>query len=203
LDNSFAQLIDANFPVLRGSVPQTSASERLYAEWKNEDFDKLVQQTKSASDAGFTDAIFFLYDLSGKGADDLIELIKGVKARTARDRRTHDASFFHGDSGAGVTILSEPSSIDLMRKKLFSLSVLRKYKSKADLWLGLGCLSESPRLVHAIVFNNHPWEKDGELEKLVDRHMHKPSTASSPSGRKIARNEPCGSGKKFKRCHGA
>ena len=47
LDNSFAQLIDANFQVLRGSVPKTKAADKLYPEWKNEEFGELDQTGQS------------------------------------------------------------------------------------------------------------------------------------------------------------
>jgi hypothetical protein len=205
LDNSFAQLVDANFPVLRGSVPKTSASQKLYATWTNENFQELVKQIKSTNNAGLTDALFFLYDIAGKGADELVDAIARVKRLTDIDDRTHDASLLYTGMRAGVTILSEPRSADAIRKKLPSFALLRKYKSKADLWLGLGCLGTSHALVDAMVFYEQRWEKNDELEELVSKHFPTTGKLLTPSGRKIGRNElcPCGSGKKFKRCHGA
>jgi hypothetical protein len=204
LDNSFAQLIDANFPVLRGAVPATAAAQRLYATWKNEEFDQLIEHTKSAASAGFMDAVFFLYDLAGEGADNLIRFIKLVKNKTVRDGRPHDASLLNKGGRSGTTIMSEPSSPHLLERKLLSFARIRKYKSKADVWLGLGCLGSSPALVDAMVFSQDPWQRDEELEKII-AHFPNRGTARKASGRKVGRNEPCpcGSGKKFKRCHGA
>ena len=204
LDPSFAQLIDANFPVLRGSVPNTSAAEKLRPEWKNDDFKLLIDQIKSANDVGFTEAIFFLYDMAGKGADDLIEMIKRVKKMTAADGRTHDASALCAEGRAGFTILCEPSSTEMLWKKLMSLAMMRKYKSRANVWLALGCLSGSQRLVDAVAFNRDPWQEDKGMEQAIAKHLPHAPRAITPSGRKIRRNEPCpcGSGKKYKHCHG-
>jgi hypothetical protein len=57
LDNSFAQLIDANFQVARGSVPHTDAANKLRSQWKNEEFQKLIDQVKSISEPRFTDVL--------------------------------------------------------------------------------------------------------------------------------------------------
>ena len=98
--------------------------------------------------------------------------------------------------------MSEPISPIALQRKLAVLSELAKYKSKADVWLGLGCLVTSDRLVDAMVFSKEPWKPDPELDQLSKRLRGK---ATLPSGRKIGRNEPCpcNSGKKWKHCHGA
>lgn len=202
LDSSFAQLIDANFPVLRGSVPRTKAADKLLAQWKNAEFQELIDQTKSAGGPRFTDAVFFLYDIAGKGADQLIEALKLVRRKAAVDQRSHDARVLLTGSRSGITILSQPGSALALRKKLMALARIAKYKSKADLWLGFGCLAGSDRLVDAMVFSKAEWKTDPELEELA-KHLR--GSIMMPSGTKIGRNEPCpcNSGKKFKRCHGA
>jgi uncharacterized protein YecA (UPF0149 family) len=85
-----------------------------------------------------------------------------------------------------------------------SLAMIRKYKSRADSWLALGSIAESPNLVDAMAFSRDPWKEDPAMEKLVSERFSGGGRILSPSGRKIGRNEqcPCGSGKKFKRCHG-
>jgi len=131
VDQSYAQLIDANFQVLRGSVPRTTAADKLYADWKNEEFAELIKQVKSIGDPDATDVIFFLYDLAGKGADDLIKAIRAVKARTEKDHRSHDARMMFEGNEIGATILCEDSPSDL-RKKLLPLLAISKYRSKAE-----------------------------------------------------------------------
>jgi hypothetical protein len=200
--SEFAQLVDANFPVLRGSVPKTAAANKLHHQWKNADFETLVNQAKSTNEPGFTDAVFFLYDLAGAGADGLIQTLKLLKRTSASDHKSHDARLPVPDAHAGMTIVSEPESPTKLQQKLMGLSRLAKYKSKADIWLGLGCLVSSNRLVDAMVFSKEPWKPDPELEELSKLLRGK---AMLPSGKKVGRNQPCpcNSGKKFKHCHGA
>jgi hypothetical protein len=202
VDSTFAQLVDANFPVLRGSVPRTAAADKLHHQWKNADFQILVDQAKSTNEPRFADVVFFLYDLAGNGADGLIQTLKLLKRKTAADHRTHDARMPFSDSRAGITIVSEPSSPAALQKTLLGLSKLAKYKSKADVWLGLGCLAVSDRLVDAMVFSKEPWKPDPVLEDLSKHLRGKPML---PSGKKVGRNQlcPCKSGKKYKYCHGA
>ena len=201
VDSSLAQLIDANFPVMRGSVRRTAAADKLFPKWKNEQFRTLIDQVKSTGQPQFTDAVFFLYDLAGNGADQLINMLRIVKRKADADGRSHDARMvFEGGLG-GTTILSEPSP-RMLRDKLPALAKIGKYMSKANTWLGLGCLAGSNQLIDAVVFTKTPWKGDPMLEKLSKEFK---GTPIRPSGRKIGRNEkcPCNSGKRFKHCHGA
>jgi hypothetical protein len=170
--------------------------------WKNDEFQELVSQAKSAPEPRFTDAVFFLYDLAGKGADKLIDLLKLTKRKASADHHSHDARLLFSGDSIGITILCEPHSQELLRKKLPSLAQIAKYKSKADVWLALGCVSTSPNLVDDIAFAKYQWTPDPELEELAGRLQGRLMTFP---GEKVGRNElcPCGSGKKFKRCHGA
>ena len=88
-----------------------------------------------------------------------------------------------------------------LRKKLLPLAEIAKYKSKADVWLALGCIATSDRLVDALAFAKYGWKQDPELERLASHLRGKPMT---PSSGKIGRNQPCPckSGRKFKHCHG-
>jgi hypothetical protein len=202
VDSSFAQLVDANFPVLRGSVPKTAAADKLHHQWKNAEFQMLVNQAKSTNEPRFADAVFFLYDLSSEGADGLTKTLNLLKRKSAADHKSHDARLPFSDGHGGITIVSEPNSPERLREKLLGLSRIAKYKSKADTWLGLGCLATSDRLVDAMVFSKEPWKQDTELEELAKLLRGK---AMLPSGEKVGRNQPCpcNSGKKYKYCHGA
>jgi hypothetical protein len=109
LDGSYAQLIDANFQVVRGSVPRTEAAEKLRSKWNNEEFQALIDQVKSTKEAKFTDALFFLYDLSENGADDLITALRLTKRKTLADQRPHDARLPLLESRSGITFSASPA----------------------------------------------------------------------------------------------
>lgn len=203
LDESFAQLVDANFPVMRGYHPKTSAVEKLHHKWKNQKFDQLILQVKATKQSGFTDAIFFLYDLAGKGADDLIKMINQTKEKTMKDGQLHDFSMIFEKGRSGVTFLCLPGSQEEMGRRLMNLAIARKYKTKADVWLGLGVISGSPYIVDAVAFNKQPWVEDKELGEFMKVAL-KQGKPMNLEGKKVGRNEPCycGSGKKFKKCCG-
>ena len=201
LDGSYARLIDANFQVLRGSVPHTHAADKLRSRWKNGEFQKLIDQVKSVEDPKSIDVLFLLYDLAGDGADDLIKLVRLTKRKAMVDQRAHDARVLFRGMSMGVTVLAEPNSAATLRLKLPSLAKIAKYKSKVDVWLGLGSIATSDNLVDAMVFAKSEWKPDPNLDQLAGKLR---GELRRPLGQKIGRNErcPCDSGKKYKYCHG-
>ena len=49
IDQSYSQLVDANFLVSRGNWPDAPAAQRLFHEWKNPQFDQLIHDIKLAA----------------------------------------------------------------------------------------------------------------------------------------------------------
>ena len=200
IQEDVSQLIDAHFPVARGYMPQNPSTGRLHSKWSNSKFEQVISQIKQSRNPRFTDVIFYLFDLAGAGADDLISLMEEVKSKSLKDGQSHNASMVFEKGQSGVTFVCEVNEAEHLHERLFKLSVLRKYKSKAGLWLGLGCLKESPNLVDIAIFNKQPWHYDEILEKgsLTGGQLRIPKRV------KIGRNDSCfcGSGLKFKKCHG-
>lgn len=206
LDNSFAQLIDANFPAMKGYVPVTEAVERLHSKWKNDDFDKIVEKIKETGESGFTDAILFLYDLSSESADNLIKNIKIAKNKGKSDGKQHDCSLLLANNKGGISFIYLPNSPEEMEARLMTFAMARKYKAKADVWLALGSCAGSKDFIDAVAFNNQPWKEDLELEEIMNIALTGKGTPMSlKTGKKLGRNEPCycGNGRKYKKCHGA
>jgi len=201
LDDGFAQLIDANFPAMRGYQPKTSAIEKLYHQWKNEKFERLIAQIKAIGEPGFTDALFFLYDLAGKGADDLISWIEKTIDKTIQDGRMHSLSMSFENEKSGVSFVCLPSFSEKIKSQLASFTLAKKYRTKADIWLGLCSIAGSSNIVDAVIFSNQPWIEDSNLEE-VSKNALKAGIRADLDSKKIGRNDPCicGSGKKFKKC---
>lgn len=200
----FAQLIDANFPAMRGDVPVTTATTKLHHKWKNEEFDRLIKRVKEAGIPGFTDAIFFLYDMSGDGADTLIRQIEATKSKGKSDGRQHDFSIFNDDHKTGISFMYIPNSPEKMESKLMDLAMARKYKSKADQWLALGCTAGSKEIVDAVAFSKQQWVHDDLLEEFTEVALVQGTPINVKTGKKLGRNDKChcGSGRKYKKCHG-
>jgi hypothetical protein len=203
LDEDIAQLIDGNYPSSRGYGPQTTASQELHHKWKNPDFDRLVAQIAGSGEPGLTDAVFFLYDIAGSGADELLKMIEQTKQKTANEKKAHDFSMTFGDGRSGVSFVCLADGPEKIEERLMGLAVARKYKSRADEWLGLGSIAGSTNIIDAVVFNKQPWIEDPELERFASMAL-KTGKPIALGGKMIGRNKPCycGSGKKYKKCHG-
>lgn len=197
LDESFALTIDQDILYRRGFCLDPDYNPKdVFHSWHNEDFDKLVAHVKQTGLPGFTDIILFLFDLAGDGADRLVEAIKEVKRRSEMDGKFHDASI--PDQECGVTIVSG-TEINSIEKRLIPLAEARKYKTKANKWIGFGCLAHSPNMVDLAIFKKERWQQSDQLEDLVSAVLKQGTLVKIT---KPGRNEPChcGSKRKYKKC---
>ena len=213
VDPGYGQLVDANFLASRGDWPHTEASDRLFHTWKNEAFNELVEDIKLAASEGSNgispeSLLFFLYDLAGKGADDLIRAVEELKRQTLLDGQEHSVRVPLPRYKRGVTFVSFPSpthatELQALQRKLEGISLAHKYRSQADEWMVLASFASSPVRFDIFGYIRDPWQQDPEMEEWVEEHLG-PGIPVHPDGRKPKRNErcPCGSERKFKRCHG-
>jgi preprotein translocase subunit SecA len=83
-----------------------------------------------------------------------------------------------------------------------SFALAKKYQMKIDVWLALGAVAKSRNEVDFVSFNADAWVEDPELEQMSKRIL-RPGTAINLH-KNIGRNDPCycGSGRKYKKCHG-
>ena len=195
-------LIDAHFPSARGDVPKTKAMEKLHSKWENSDFQEIINQLKASKQSGFTDAIFFLYDLAGGAADRFILAAKDLKAKCLREEKSLRMGVVSRDQ-KGFSYVCDYRDEGKLTEHLTEYCAVRKYQTKSDMWLGLGGIATSDRLFDRVIFNNTPWEVDTNMEKIAKAIYTNPK--STESKKKIGRNDPCfcGSGIKYKKCHGA
>ena len=213
LDNSFSQLVDADFLASRGNWHKSDSSERLFHTWRNKAFDELVEDIKQAANEGSRqisaeDLLFFMYDLAGKGADDLINLVEQLKRQTLQDGQEHSARMPMSRHKSGVTFVSYPApthstQLFALERKLEAISFAHKYMSRADEWMMLASFAGSPVRFDIFGYIKGPWQQDTEMDQFVQEPLAR-GIPIRPDGKRFSRNEtcPCGSGKKFKRCHG-
>ena len=212
VDQDVAQLIDSHFPAERGYWQKTKASNRLFRQWGNEAFTRLVSTVKRMEQAGLADAVFFLYELAGSRGDTLIDGINKIKRATLLDGKIHDLSMPMPDEKRGVSFVSFPepqSDIEvqgnLTHLKAFALA--RKYKSYADEWLVFASMAGSSDIVDMAWYSKDNWQFDDELDEMA-RELFSSGRVANASGRRLQRKPtrnqpcPCGSQLKYKRCHG-
>ena len=149
---------------------------------------------------GLTDVLFFLFDLAGSGADNLIEIIQRTKRATRLDGELHDASIPLPRHAKGITFVSYPQTSSHVEEQRYrdqfrGMAMARKYKSRANEWLALASRSDDRGPFNLLWYSKEPWQPDPDLDNLA-KVLLKPRRAIHASGRKLGRNEqcPCGSG---------
>lgn len=195
----FGQYIDDDVMRQRYGSDEDKKNSKIRQKWKNESFTKLVSQIKSSKEPRLTDAIFFLYNLSSDTADELVKMMEKQKQEALKDHNPHTMAMPLDSAMGGITYVVEPDTTRDLHEHLMAYSVARKYKTKADKWLGLGSYAKSPNIIDSITFSKEPWKPDSKLEELASA-MIRPGQIIA---RKTGRNDPCycGSGKKYKKCH--
>jgi hypothetical protein len=208
IENDFGQLIDQNYYPFKLGIQTSKKSDKIRNRWKNSSFDALCKQIDELSAPKKTDIIFHLLDWSEQARDNLMNQLSLVRTRTKQDGKAHNISIMAGPerSTHGFTFISwEDNNVQELGERLLIHSRGRKYKSKADVWIGIGCLKDSSRLVDAIVFSDEKWKYDDQLEEDI-KILFGGENKGKPInfGRKVQRNDfcPCGSGIKYKKCCG-
>lgn len=206
--SEYGQLIDRNYYPFKIGLETSAKSDKIRNRWKNDDFDILCREIELLSTPKTTDIIFHLLDLSQESRENIITQIKLAKSKTNSDHEQHNFSIVSGlfRSSFGMTYISwDNNDIQLLSNRLHLQSQGRKYKSKADFWVGFGSLKDSGKLVDTLVFSDEKWEYDQELEQQVQVLFGgKNNGTPMKLGKKVGRNEfcPCGSGMKYKKCCG-
>lgn len=209
ISNDFGKMIDRNYYPIKAGLNISDEGDAIKKRWQNEKFSQLCSEIEKINSPKITDIIFQLFDLSGRARVDLVNLITNLKQKTYRDNKAHnfsmppDSSF---SSRLGITYVSLNSDDEnILQKRLLNLCQLRKYRSKADGWIGLGSFKNSNNMIDVVTFNNEKWEFDDRLEQvskeILDGKGHGKLIRLTE---KVGRNDkcPCGSGIKYKNCCG-
>jgi len=208
IDTSLGQLIDRNYYPYKLGIETSSENDKIRNRWRNKDFEALCNQISELNSPKTTDVIFHLLDWASQSRENLVNQIIKTKSQTKDDNLWHNFSIVVGlhRSSFGLTFISwENNNLHQLMKMLLKLSNGRKYKSKADHWIGIGCLKDSNRFVDGFVFCDEKWEYNELLEEeIIDMFEGKNKGTPISFGKKIGRNEPCPccSGKKYKNCCG-
>jgi hypothetical protein len=152
-----------------------------------------------------------LLKLSGDAARDLSWVIDKIAAGAARDSKEHDATVALGESRGGITIHCNDLPDVIAASKLRRHCELRKHSQRAATWFGIAITPGNATLRFGVMLD-YAWRADRDLDNIVAKmpkarpmaDLRRARMAQSRSGNKIGVNDPCpcGSGRKYKRCHG-
>jgi len=172
IDPSYTQLIDRNYYPLKAGLPVSDKGDLIKSRWANEEFETFCAALKDSNVPRFTDLIFQLLDLSGHARDSITKYIGHTKEKTEKDGQMHSAAMLPDSdygSSAGLTFVCLPENdLQKLSERLLILCNVRKYKCKANAWIGFGSISGSKRVVDMVIINTEPWQQDDEMERAVN-----------------------------------
>ncbi len=204
--------LQAHFLYSKGKFPPGITADLPISKWKNEHFFQLLRQLKETGNIWFTDAILFLYGMSGDCRDDIFEW-----SRTFLDemRKIPTKKFKWGAMvfKKDVVAVLCANNLESLEEEMFIYGEAKKYQAHADSVLVVGFIVQKWLEVVSVWFRKQPWSFNPEMEKEVEKY-NQITNARSFSVKEpiqdiskfnhVKRKQPCpcGSGKKYKRCCG-
>lgn len=172
----------------------------------NNEFYKMVRQLEeySCQGKGYTNFILKLLDLDNVKQDKIIKHIYDMVSKTKKSKqiKINSMPFLSGNfddkSTYGITIIcGYQCDREKMHKVLQATCIKNRYSYQYSEWLGLCIFVDDTRhLINSFMLVKDDTRYDEKLENIKNK-LPTPKI-------KVGRNNscPCGSGKKYKKCHG-
>lgn len=182
--------------VSSGKKPQLAIPEKMRT---------FVQRIEQCGCAGFAGvgARLLMYDYNEQVQ--VSENIDRIVAECSQDGRDRDVTLTSHHTGHGVSIIASRDVFPALQSRVENFARLRQYETQATIW-DIIVLSSEPSgdyTVSVRVLSGVP-PRDPELDRRVQEHQDQRFKRAVRLNGVPGRNDPCpcGSGKKFKRCHG-
>jgi hypothetical protein len=163
----FGQLIDRNFfPIKVGKVI-SNEGDKISSMWRNEYFEDIMLDIKQMKIPQITDVIFHLLDLSNETKDKIAFHLESTIKNSIEKQINQDFTIV--SEYVGITFISTSNnSREYLKGKVIALSTIKKYSSKLKYWIGFGRLQDSPNKIDMLVYDNHDWNYDEEIERYTN-----------------------------------
>lgn len=196
--------LDLAMTVRRDGLVGKATPEGILTHPKGMPYQDLISEIERDPRPELLELGMMLLKMGGYAIDQLNQGIRRMLNEARRDHRWHNFTMGAGDTG----IIFHSSYLPLAEAtaRLFEHVELRKYKMHAPEWFGVGLHPETGGIMFGYNAKG-PWVEDPLLEE-ASKSLSNDVTARFEDGQlirqKVGRNEvcPCGSGKKFKKCHG-
>ena len=138
-------------------------------------FRKIVLELEEQKSHGHSEVVIQLLEWSYDVREDFCRFFKATAEKTRSDGRLHNFTLASKE-GSGVTCFftSWRDATEAM-KMLQNYCVERKYRQKADAWLGLMIIVDHPGCVHGFTVTRQSWQFDADLERIVQEMPLLPS----------------------------
>ena len=168
MDQSFGQLVDADYYHRKMGTPAPKGKNKLQTTWRNNEYNKIVEDTKRLSDPKGTDIVFFLMTIPHNIADALTTQIRKTLEMAKSDRKYHDFSMpitNNDKPWGGITYIVGDSQIGTS-SRLQVVAEMNKYRSKADCWLAIGARRDGN--IGIMAYFDQPWLQTKEMDEALD-----------------------------------
>ncbi|MGB8524272.1 MAG: SEC-C metal-binding domain-containing protein [Candidatus Acidiferrales bacterium] len=199
--------LDVAMSVRRDNVVGKRTPDGILTRLADSAFERLIQEIESRAEPATIELGMMLLRLSEDAAIKVSGAIELTTERSRRDGKPHDFVLPISEGSTGFIVHSNFDSHPVAVAQLRGHCLDRKYVSRADTWYGI-CLAPTDAAIRFGVNLDFEWTYDAGMEHRT-RHMATPVDVDVPhtarsKKNKIGRNDPCpcGSGKKYKRCHG-
>lgn len=194
--------LDIAMAARRDDVPGAKIPAGILTAFVDTPFSRIVAEIEDQAEPVAIALGFLLLELSGDTVKALNRNVIRVLNLVSKDGGMHDVTIGLGRSSAGLTIHGNALPASEANARLYAHCRLRKYSQKASEWYGIALRPDGSINLAAVLVG--PWAHDPMMEVMLAT-MPAPKVSRGPKTTKPGRNDscPCGSGKKFKRCHGA
>ena len=163
VQEDYSHRLDADFRVLCGLQPPHPSGTYQLRSWKSDLLDEVGDLLKDPSTPESLDALFAWYDIC-RSIQDVGRFMVEAQRRCARTGQGSDFSLEF--DGFGISYQCFPSPEWNIPERVAHHVAARKYKARADAWLGLAGVVGAARPVVLAAWRSDSWEPDPELERL-------------------------------------
>jgi len=129
---------------------------------------QILNELEDTRPPGYVDAACALLDMGSDSRELFAKTAKEQRSLTIKDGGIHDFTMGFTKANFGVTYMFGLSKDSLeLYKRLQGYSLMKKYQTRSNLWVGIGCIADKPGWAHMGVVLKEPWKYDEEMEKLV------------------------------------
>jgi hypothetical protein len=171
-------------------------------------FERLVQQIEQRADPACLELGFLLLTLGEDTCRAINSGLGTITSATRSDGKLHDFTVGIGSAAEGVTFHCNPGSAQGAADQLAAHCYRRKYAQKATKWFGL-CIDKEANVQFGLALE-FPCEQSAAMDAQtanmrqgIDASKFAGTPQSKIMNRMVGRNDPCpcGSGRKYKKCH--
>jgi hypothetical protein len=208
LEDDFSADLDVAMSARRDGVPGKRTPDGILTRVANTTLGGIVREIEFSADPQVLDLGFMLLTLAENAYIGISKAIDTVTALSRKDGKHHDCTAGLDECATGLTVHSNTDPIPIAAQRLERHCAKRKYAHKKDRWFGI-CVEPQGAHLRFGMNLDFKWEQNDKMDELtrdVDMSAKGGEMRFAKKAKnKIGRNSPCpcGSQKKYKRCHGA